>query len=166
MHKALIKANDDLISFCKCDESGFATTGQADCPWCGCGWLFSCTKCRKAFTFAKVIETDLSPYNVAVLDISGFSKDEVPPDDESVQDMADWVRNSVVDIPLDTVCVIVDGKVIPVDKKNFEFNGWFAHHQFDILPQVEAQGSRAKIISVLGNTDYWLSRELPEEDKS
>jgi hypothetical protein len=51
----LCKDNDDLISHCTCREALVAPPGQADCPWCGCGWLFSCLSCRKAFTFARAV---------------------------------------------------------------------------------------------------------------
>lgn len=54
----LVKKNDDVISHCKCEESFVGEEGQLDCPWCGCGWLFSCSKCRKAFTFSEAAEIE------------------------------------------------------------------------------------------------------------
>src|SRR5438874_12347121 len=62
MHIYLRKANDDLVSHCGCDltDALISSPGQLDCPWCGCGWLFVCKQCRKAFTFAEGVEIDES----------------------------------------------------------------------------------------------------------
>src|SRR6266566_1407987 len=56
----LRKANDNLVSHCKCDEAYISAPSQMDCPWCGCGWLFTCSHCRKAFTFAEAVEGDFA----------------------------------------------------------------------------------------------------------
>jgi hypothetical protein len=49
-HLYLRKANDDFVSHCKCPkaDSLISSPGQMDCPWCGCGWLFICSRCNKA----------------------------------------------------------------------------------------------------------------------
>ena len=52
----LVKANNDLISHCACSNAVIGAPAQMDCPWCGCGWLFVCSKCRKAFSFARAEE--------------------------------------------------------------------------------------------------------------
>lgn len=54
----LAKANNEGICHCKCEQALISWPGQMDCPWCGCGWLFTCMKCRNAFTFAKVVRID------------------------------------------------------------------------------------------------------------
>src|SRR5262249_6838134 len=61
-HLYLRKASDELVSHCRCAESEALITspGQMDCPWCGCGWLFICSRCRKAFTFAEGVEVNES----------------------------------------------------------------------------------------------------------
>lgn len=58
-HKFFFKANDDVLSHCGCDGAPAMSTGQLDCPWCGCGWLIGCAQCGKSFTFAEVRETDI-----------------------------------------------------------------------------------------------------------
>ena len=55
MVKYIAKANNDVLSHCQCADTLAAGPAQLDCPWCGCGWLFSCIKCRKAFTFGRVV---------------------------------------------------------------------------------------------------------------
>ena len=61
-HLYLRKANDDLVSNCRCAKAEALITApcQMDCPWCGCGWLFICSHCRKAFTFAEAFEVEES----------------------------------------------------------------------------------------------------------
>ena len=57
-HLYLRKANNDLVSHCRCakEDALISSPCQMDCPWCGCGWLFTCSRCRKAFTFAEGVE--------------------------------------------------------------------------------------------------------------
>jgi hypothetical protein len=162
MFKTLVKANDDLISHCKCAEA-FATSGQADCPWCGCGWLFTCVDCRKAFTFAKVAETGCSPEDLAHRDFLSFGKKPENIDPAAVKAKAEWLQNEIAALEPGTICVIVDGEVIPVSARNIEFDGWFAHHTFDVSPQVAAADAKA-LDSVLGDRKYWTEREYPPEE--
>ncbi len=35
----LVKANDDLVSHCRCERTFIGAPSQIDCPWCGCGWV-------------------------------------------------------------------------------------------------------------------------------
>ena len=37
----LEKDNDQLVSFCSCEPAYITYPPQLDCPWCGCGWLFT-----------------------------------------------------------------------------------------------------------------------------
>jgi len=66
----LTRASAEGVCFCSCAEALVVPPGvdQAECPWCGCGWLFDCILCRKPFTFAKALETDLTPQMVIDLD--------------------------------------------------------------------------------------------------
>jgi hypothetical protein len=57
-HIYLKKANDELVSHCRCAEALITFPPQMDCPWCGCGWLFTCIECRRAFAFAEGIVVD------------------------------------------------------------------------------------------------------------
>ena len=69
---ALEKANNDLISHCQCDKAYIGLYGQPSCPWCGCSWMFHCSKCRKAFTFARGVETDLGMEEWVDEDLRGW----------------------------------------------------------------------------------------------
>src|SRR5258706_13992899 len=67
----LTKANSDMISHCKCESALIGAPAQMDCPWCGCGWLFVCAKCRKVFTFARAEEVLFSWEQLAHNDLDG-----------------------------------------------------------------------------------------------
>jgi hypothetical protein len=162
VHKTLVKANDDMISFCKCTEA-FATKGQADCPWCGCGWLFSCIDCRKAFTFAKVALTYHSPEDLVRRDFLKFGGKPENIDPADVKAAAEYRRNEIAGLELGTVCVVIDGEVIPVTARNIEFDGWHSHHSFELLPHVTAPDAKALKI-MLGDRKYWTEREHPPEE--
>jgi hypothetical protein len=159
MFKTLVKASNNLVSHCKCSEA-YATSGQADCPWCGCGWLFTCIDCRKAFTFAKVVETDQSPEDLVRRDFLSFGKSPESFDPASVKAKAEWLQNEIADLEPGTVCVIVDGEIIPVSARDIEFDGWHAHHAFQVPPQVAATDANS-LDSILGDRKYWADREHP-----
>ena len=89
----LAKANDDLISHCKCAYTFIGAPAQMDCPWCGCGWLFVCPKCRKAFTFARAVECNLTREQLAHNDLDG--KYGRQPSGEEVDEC--WLRRPAVD---------------------------------------------------------------------
>ncbi len=160
-NKILVKANDDLISFCQCDQEAIATSGQADCPWCGCGWLFTCVKCRKAFTFARISETTRSYEEIAQEDIFNQCAEKLALDDEDILEQAEWMRKELKDLSIGTQCVILDGRIIPTETKNIEFDGWFAHHKFESVPHITAS-DKAGLSKILSDIEYWSSRELSE----
>src|SRR5438046_1427339 len=85
----LRKANSDLIVHCKCGSGYISAPGQMDCPWCGCGWLFTCIDCRKAFTFAEAVEVDFTLEEMAQRDRTPFARSgtELP-----AREISDWVE--------------------------------------------------------------------------
>lgn len=51
----LTKAQDQRggLCWCGCAAGRYAVyEKQADCPWCGCGWLWFCSNCQKGLTVA------------------------------------------------------------------------------------------------------------------
>jgi hypothetical protein len=86
----LTKASDMVISHCRCPSENalIMFPAQMDCPWCGCGWLFTCRTCRKAFTFATAVEVEASLEELARQDLSsGFYRGKKVPDDA----LEDWI---------------------------------------------------------------------------
>jgi hypothetical protein len=160
VNKALIKANDDLVSWCKCAWPAYASSGQLDCPWCGCGWLFTCASCRRAFTFAKVVYAEVPLRQIMQQERSSYHNQPVALDDSEVISRTEWLEFELELLPVGTICAYLDGKVLAVDSADIRFNGWFAHHELDSVPQWSVRGSRAGIEALLGDKAYWLDRKL------
>ncbi len=158
MAKWLAKANDLVISHCTCEQSVAATPVQLDCPWCGCGWLMSCAHCRKAFTYAQVVQVD---QNYVDLARSGIVGEEVS--QSELEDIAGWMERSVKPFQYGDVVVYLDGAYHRLDEQDLSFEGWFAEHNFVKLPHADAS-TKADIDDVLGLPAYWLDRELPDRN--
>jgi len=158
----LKKANDDVISFCSCGDGRAAFPDQMDCPWCGCGWLFSCITCRKAFTFAEGVEIEGTWEDLARADIRSMWKKE--PEDEDVTSWVEGMKEIMADVEPGKRYVIIDGHVIPADAPNVKFDGWHARHDFTGLPQVKALTDKSALDVQLGDRRYWTENALPEEE--
>jgi hypothetical protein len=133
-----------------------------DCPWCGCGWLFTCITCRKAFTFAVGIEIDATWEQLAREDIRNCWGHR-----PSKKDITEWIaamREILANVKDGKEYVILDGMVIPTSSKNIEFDGWYAHHKVKSLPQVDALSNAAVLEKRVGNRDYWEKNALPCEE--
>ena len=157
----LVKESNDLVCHCECPEGLIGYPGQMDCPWCGCGWLFSCMDCAKAFTFAKGVELDTTWEALGERYIRNMWEEEPKADD-----VATWVESMqalLADVEVGETYVYFDGFVVPADAAGFEFEGWFAEHNMDEIPQVAALEDPSIIDSVLANEDYWRERALLEE---
>ena len=156
----LKKASDDVVSHCSCRDGRVTFPPQMDCPWCGCGWLFTCMTCGKAFTFAEGVEIEAAWDELAREDLGNRWADA--PSDE---DVAAWVaamKEILADVKAGGRYVILDGAVIPVDAMNVEFDGWYAHHDLESLPHVDALSDRSIVEKQLGNREYWTSNALPQ----
>jgi hypothetical protein len=157
----LAKKNDDVISHCKCEESFIGEEGQLDCPWCGCGWLFSCLKCRKAFTFAEAVKINKTWEELAREDLMAFYKR-----DPNKIDIEEWVQRMqymTSHIKLGETYVYLDGCFIPAKDKNIEFEGLYANHKFNVLPQVSALENNSVISSTLENPEYWYKNTINQK---
>lgn len=156
----LVKKNNELISHCKCEESIVGEPGQLDCPWCGCGWLFSCTKCRKAFTFAEAKEIDKTWEELAREDLLGYSGKE--PELEDVDNWIECMQHMMSHIEVGRTYIYLDGCFIPADEEGFEFEGWASKHSFYKTPQVIALEDKAILDQVLSNPEYWTENAIEE----
>lgn len=158
----LRKANDDVVSHCSCGDGRVTFPPQMDCPWCGCGWLFTCVTCRKAFTFADAVELDGSWETIAREDLRNGTGDD--PSDDEVASWIEAMQDLLADIEAGKRYVILDGAVLPIDATNVEFDGWHAHHQFAELPQAQALDDATALKAQLGKRAYWLANALPESE--
>jgi hypothetical protein len=111
MVKYITKANNDVLSHCQCDNEIAAGPSQLDCPWCGCGWLISCMKCRKAFTFARVVDVDRSYADIVREDFA--NRGETVGEDE-IEHGAEWMAGAMADLTVGDTVVYLDGSYLPV----------------------------------------------------
>ncbi|RYG18110.1 hypothetical protein EON82_23035 [bacterium] len=162
MTKYIAKANNDVLSHCTCEGEIAAGPNQLDCPWCGCGWLISCMKCSKTFTFARVIDVDRTYEDIVAED---FARRGVEASDEEIDEGAEWMAEAFADLTVGDIVVYLDGAYFSLGTKNFVYDGWFAQHEFDQLPHAVALVSPAALRETLGDKEYWIERELVDEEE-
>jgi hypothetical protein len=139
----LRKANDDLISHCRCTEADISAPGQMDCPWCGCGWLFTCSVCRKAFTLAEAVEVDFTLEEMARRDLQGYDPSNKAPSQERVQEWVDFMELMLRGIEVGHRYVYFDSYVLPTDADGVALEGLHSQHALAVVPQVEALRDRS-----------------------
>lgn len=159
----LAKANNDFVSHCSCETAYVTFPGQMDCPWCGCGWLFTCMDCRKAFTFAHAIQVEQSWEQLAVRDITGRSGR--PPDKDDVREWVEAMKELHAEIDLGQEYVYIDGMYVSASTGGIVFEGWYASHELAYVPQVVAVSNRSIIDETLGSEEYWRTNALREVDE-
>lgn len=160
-HIYLAKANNDLLSHCSCKDTLITHPPQLDCPWCGCGWLFSCIKCRKAFTFAIGVMVEESWEDTARRDIrnGGWEKE---PSKKSTKLWITAMKAFLADVEPEQEYLYLDGMMIPRDAKRIRFEGLHSRHDFRIPPQVAAVTDKSVIKKVLYNEAYWSKTAIDE----
>lgn len=161
-NKFFFKANDDVLSFCTCVGAPAMSSGQLDCPWCGCGWMISCSKCTKSFIFAEVRETEVSMVELGRREVEARGLTSV-----SNQEIAEWaaaMEETLSSFEVGDIVVYLDGSYWTVDAKDIAFEGYFANHKLDQLPHVQALSDPQYLRSVLGVQAYWRERELPDRE--
>lgn len=149
----LKKANSDLIDFCDCDDGLIRSPGQMECPWCGCGWLFTSITCRKAFTFAVAVELETGWQDLAKRDLQGFGVK-----DPSKKDINDWItpmKQMLENVKLGQIYAYIDGCVFQKNSTNIKFEGLYARHKFTQLPHTKALSKPLVEKQVLSNPTYW-----------
>ena len=162
MVKWFAKANDEVLSHCRCEGALAATTGQLDCPWCGCGWLISCMDCRKAFTFAKIVEVDSTYEQLLAADWRKRGHTGEQPSD--TPKFAAWMEAALAQFPVGATIVYLDGDYLSVDSTDVEFEGIYARHSLERLPHAISRERPGYLREVLGDAAYWQDREIPDRE--
>src|SRR5262249_61690671 len=123
-HVYLRKANNDLVSHCACAQADALVTApsQMDCPWCGCGWLFICSRCRKAFTFAEVVEVNESWEQTADRMVRGLHRGEPKPGE--TEEWIAFMKILLKAIRPGEQYVYLDGWVIASAADSVNIEGW------------------------------------------
>lgn len=156
----LVKDNEDLCCHCSCDEAMITFPPQMDCPWCGCGWLFTCMTCSKAFTFARARVVRGTWNELALRDLSRW---HAPPSEEDVDEWIGAMKVLLKHVELGKQYVCLDGFFIPTDAPGVEIEGWHSQHSLDYVPQVAALDDYFVMENILSSEEYWRSHALPRE---
>jgi len=158
----LVKDSNSLLSHCYCDTARIASPGQLSCPWCGCGWLFSCIRCRKSFTFARAEEIDATWEEMARLDILCYSKRE--PKQSDIELNTRLLREIHEGVEVGKRYVFFDGMIIDVEAGGIRGDGQHAFHDLDYVPQVAALKDRSRLNWILQNVQYWEENAHPRRE--
>ena len=124
-----------------------------DCPWCGCGWLFTCISCRMAFTFAEGVVVEAPWKDTARCELTGRWGRE-----PSTEDVAEWVgamKELLADVRVGQQYVYLDGLIIPTSAAAVRFEGWHSRHDLPFVPHVIALTDRSALSSTLESRAYW-----------
>jgi hypothetical protein len=157
----LERANTDLICYCHCERSLVGSPMQLDCPWCGCGWLFNCMECHKAYAFARGVEIEQSLEQLAEIDLRGKSKK--PATAQSIADWVEWMKILLkVVLPGETYAYI-DGWYLPIHSAPVQFEGWHARHHLPAVPQFQALTDPAALRDTLESPRYWQSNAIDQK---
>jgi hypothetical protein len=152
-HIYLAKANNKLVSHCRCAEALITFPPQMDCPWCGCGWLFTCIVCGKAFTFAKGVAVSEPWEETAKRDLRNRWRKE--PTLDQVSEWVDFMKELLSDVRVGEEYVCLDGMIIPTTATSVRFEGWHSRHNLAFVPQVIALKDPSVMRSLLGAPSYW-----------
>lgn len=162
----LKKASEDGVCFCTCKEGLVGVPNQLDCPWCGCGWLFCCVTCGKAFTFATPVEVDADLTELVRQDYlrRGYEEDELA---ELVEPGVEYLTDMYEDLEPGHEYVYLDGAIIDTaTEPPIQFEGFAAAHDLAAIPHLAARQDPSQFDATVGDPEYWESRALPEEDES
>ncbi|WP_137753483.1 hypothetical protein [Sphingopyxis sp. L1A2A] len=160
--KFFFKANDDVLSFCQCENAPAMSEAQLDCPWCGCGWMIACSKCTKSFVFAEVRETDIPLIELGRREAAARGLKTV-----TERDIAEWAEGMAETLDkfeVGDIVVYLDGAYWTVDSTDVQFDGYYASHKFDRLPHAEALDDQPRLRQILGEKQYWFDRKRPDRE--
>ena len=82
--------------------------------------------------------------------------------EDEMKDWAEAMTSDFNNFEINQKVIYLDGSYFPVDTKNIDFEGYFAHHTLETLPHAEALIEPSKLIEILSDKNYWLERELPD----
>jgi hypothetical protein len=165
-HLYLAKASDALVCLCRCDpdEALISSPAQMGCPWCGCGWLFICSRCLKAFTFARVVEVRESWEETAERVIRSLYRRE--PEPGEVEEWVGFMKKILLKgVRPGLEYVYLDGWVVPTTAEGVRLDGWHSRHDLPFVPQVAALTDPGVQKSVLSNKQYWRSTAREESEQ-
>lgn len=138
------------------------STGQMDCPWCGCGWLISCSRCAKAFTYAVVKETDVPLAELGRREAQRRGLTSVT--GQECEEWAAGMAEAFEPFDVGDIVVYLDGVYWLLGARNVRFEGYFATHDLVELPHATALREPNALRTMLGGEAYWYERERPDRE--
>jgi hypothetical protein len=129
-----------------------------DCPWCGCGWLFICSRCRKAFTFTEGIEVDESWEDTWDRTMRALYQRD--PESGQIEEWIEFMKILLKGVKPGGRYVYLDGYVIPTTAGGVTIEGWHSHHKLDFVPQVAAMDDPSIRTDLLCSRNYWRSNRV------
>lgn len=134
-----------------------------DCPWCGCGWLFTCMGCGKAFSFARAVFVPETLEELMTRSLTrAWGK---PPTPDVVADSVQWMQILLKNVRPGRVYVYFDGFFVDADAAGIQCDGSHARHDLSFVPQVQAMTDPNVEKQILSNRAYWEERRLPDEEE-
>jgi hypothetical protein len=156
----LERANKDFVCHCRCRQAVVAAPVQMECPWCGCGWLFTCLNCRKNFTFGRGVEVDETLEELGAMDLAARRGTELELDD--LGRWVEWMGVLLKGIEPGREYVYLDGFFIDAETTPLRFEGWHSRHDLPWVPQARALEDPTVIHDTVGSEEYW--RETKREE--
>jgi len=161
----LVRDGTGGVCWCNCMDPIASLPNPAGCPWCGCGWLIGCARCRKCFTFARAVERKESAEEIVRLDLMGLNEggpsEGKEPSKLLMSNTVAYFRSISSRLKVGLVYVHLDTKIIPVDVKydSVSINGERRRHTFSELPHKIIARNKGSDFGALGDNDYWLGRK-------
>jgi predicted ABC-type ATPase len=160
MVKHLIKAYKKGICHCKCKLAFASIESQLSCPWCGCGWLFTCTRCGLAFTYAKVVDLPDDYRAVAgQLLVRRFGQ---VMDAELIEEASEDLKRRIEGFDVGDRVVYLDGHHLKLSSEPVAIYGRHSEHHFDVSPHWQELRVAGRLKRELSDPRYWQRTKLPE----
>lgn len=156
----LERSSTDGLCFCECERALVAVPDQLGCPWCGCGWLFSCAFCGKAFTYAKPVSVNTPLAEIVERDFLGRG---LKKDRSMIREGVDYMEWMLGQVQEGIEYVYFDGYPLPLDIKNIKLEGKFGVHLIKSLPHVKERKVPGTLEKELSRVSYWTRREHKPE---
>lgn len=124
--------------------------------------MISCSQCAKAFVFAEIRESQVPLEELGRREAERRGLSSIT--QEEVTEWAEGMAEALAPFDVGDVIVYLDGEYFRVNDINVRFEGYFASHDLKQLPHAEALEQPGRLLECLGDSNYWLSRELPDRE--
>ncbi len=159
-HLWLIADDPDSSWYCRCRPGVVDATwhNRETAPAGGTGWLWTCTKCSRAFMFAKAVRLRGT--------LEELARKRTPRKQVIIKSDGRLEENCLLAMPSDWLklvspiassltegerYVFFDGQALPVKQGPIKFQGLFRSHDLPDLPHL----SESLMVETIANPAYW-----------